>query len=74
MILSFRVVLLMFSNNLKEWPYDENDNRIPLVETKSHLGKDGKGKEHGGKEHGGEEHGGQEHGGKEHGGKEHGGG
>ena len=56
------------------YTYDKNDNRIPLVETKSHLGKAGKGKEHGGKEHGGEEHGGQEHGGKEHGGKEHGGG
>jgi len=50
------------------YTYDENDNRIPLVETKSHMGKDGKGKEHGGKEHGGKEHGGQEHGGKEHGG------
>ncbi len=48
------------------YTYDENDNRIPLVETKSHIGKDGKGKEHGGEEE--KEHGGQEHGGKEHGG------
>ena len=57
------------------YTYDENDNRIPRGDTKSHLGKDSAPdeKEHGGKEHGGKEHGGKEHGGKEHGGKEHGG-
>jgi len=53
------------------YTYDENDNRIPLKDTKSHLGtvpptkdevkgslKGSQGKEHGGKEHGGKEHGG----------------
>jgi len=60
------------------YTYDDNDNRIPLVEgTKSHLASSGslesEAKEHGGNEHGGKEHGGNEHGGKEHGGNEHGG-
>ena len=35
-------------SGVTRYTYDKNDNRIPLVETKSHIGKDGKGKEHGG--------------------------
>ena len=52
-------------SGVARYTYDEDDNRIPLGETKSHLSKEksDEDKEHGEKEHGGKEHGGKEHGG-----------
>ena len=52
-------------SGVARYTYDEDDNRIPLGKTKSHLNKEKSDED---KEQGGEEHGGKEHGGKEHGG------
>ena len=43
-------------SGVARYTYDEDDNRIPLGKTKSHLSKEksDKDKEHGGKEHGGD--------------------